>query len=101
MFLFCVTGRLLGIPEVTQESINVIFGRVHETLQRKTVCLSGTRSYINVMIAHNTQSSGLASVSKMAGFRPCVLILVTVFLVLGMDSSTAKENCVVSKSNIV
>ena len=96
MFLFCVTGRLLGIPEVTLESTNVIFGRVHVTLQRKTVCFSGTRSYINVMIAHNTQSSGLASVSKMAGFRPCVLILFTVFLVLGMDSSTAKENCVVS-----
>ena len=98
MFLLCVTGRLLGIPEVTQESI---FGRVHVTVQRKTVCLSGTRSYINVMIAHSTQNSGLVSVSKMAGFRPCVPILVTVFLVLGMDSSTAKENCVVSKSNIV
>ena len=24
MFLFCVTGRLLGIPEVTQESTNVM-----------------------------------------------------------------------------
>ena len=52
------------------------------------------------MIAHNTQSSGLASVSKMAGFRPCVPILVTVFLVLGMNSSTAKENCVISTSTL-